>query len=371
MFLRQLRHWFCRVVPTACLLVSIHLFCAVIARAHDPGLSLAEFRFEPGRLSLYLTFARADIESLLTLDIDKDGQVSQSEFLDLQADLDSLASEAIEIHIDGQRLQTQTVVAQLGESNAIHFRLEFLLPAGSKLHLNSHVLGRLPEGHRQFLSLRDERGKLVAERMLDAPSATVVIDLSGLASSATGLQSFREFLVLGVEHILTGYDHLVFLFGLLIVGARLSASVKIITSFTIAHSVTLALATLDVVRISPNVVEPLIAASIVYVGLENIFNHNLRWRWLLTFGFGLVHGFGFASVLRELGIGSVEAGVVIPLLSFNLGVELGQIAIAALALPLIWKLRTRSTFVVRYVPACSVLIALLGGFWLMERILPK
>jgi hypothetical protein len=118
------------------------------------------------------------------------------------------------------------------------------------------------------------------------------------------------------------------------------------------------------------VVEPLIAASIVYVGIENIFSRNLDRRWLLTFGFGLVHGFGFASVLRELGIGSGAGGTAIPLVSFNLGVEIGQIAIALIILPAVWKLRAQPTFITKYVPACSVLITLIGAFWLVERILP-
>ncbi|HEV8487331.1 MAG TPA: HupE/UreJ family protein, partial [Blastocatellia bacterium] len=184
--------------------------------------------------------------------------------------------------------------------------------------------------------------------------------------------SFSQFLLLGIEHILTGYDHLVFLLGLLIAGASFKAAAKIITSFTVAHSITLALATLGVVRISPGIVEPLIAVSIIYVGLENIFRREMSRRWLLTFCFGLVHGFGFAAVLSELGIGSGGlAGAAIPLLSFNLGVELGQVVIAGAALPLIWKLRNRPSFVARFVPVCSVLVAVAGGFWLLERTMLK
>jgi hydrogenase/urease accessory protein HupE len=205
--------------------------------------------------------------------------------------------------------------------------------------------------------------------MLDATAGAFEISLAELAPTS-GMTSFQQFLILGIEHILAGYDHLAFLFGLLIVGASLSTSVKIITSFTVAHSVTLALATLNVVQIPSSVVEPLIAASIVYVGIENIFSRNLDRRWLLTFGFGLVHGFGFASVLRELGIGSGAGGTAIPLVSFNLGVEIGQIAIALIILPAVWKLRAQPTFITKYVPACSVLITLIGAFWLVERILP-
>jgi len=125
-----------------------------------------------------------------------------------------------------------------------------------------------------------------------------------------------------------------------------------------------------VVAIPASVVEPMIAASIIYVGLENVWRREVKRRWMLTFAFGLVHGFGFASALKDLGVG---AGVkaVAPLLSFNLGVEIGQIAVAALVLPLIWKLRRHPRFVIRYVPACSILVALAGGYWLIERTILK
>ena len=175
--------------------------------------------------------------------------------------------------------------------------------------------------------------------------------------------------MLGVEHILTGYDHVVFLLALLLAGGAFWNTAKIITSFTVAHSITLALAALDVVRIPSSVVEPLIAVSIVYVGVENLLQGDLRWRWLLTFAFGLVHGFGFASVLRELGVGEAGVGVAVPLVSFNLGVELGQVGIMLLVLPLIWKLRSQPFFVMRCVPACSLLVAMVGGYWLLQRTL--
>jgi hypothetical protein len=116
-------------------------------------------------------------------------------------------------------------------------------------------------------------------------------------------------------------------------------------------------------------VEPLIAASIVYVGIENLLRgDDPKGRWLLTFAFGLIHGFGFASVLRELGVGTDGKSIAVPLVSFNLGVELGQVVIAALVLPVIWKLRAKPVFVARWVPVCSVLVALLGGYWFVQRV---
>jgi hydrogenase/urease accessory protein HupE len=189
---------------------------------------------------------------------------------------------------------------------------------------------------------------------------------SGTAARAN---SFADFLVMGVKHIWTGYDHLLFLFGLLIVTRNFSSSVKIITCFTIAHSITLAVATLSLVTISSRLVEPLIAASIVYVGIENLLRgDDPKGRWLLTFAFGLIHGFGFASVLRELGVGANGSGITVPLVSFNLGVEVGQIAIASLVLPVIWKLRAQPVFLKLWVPACSAVVAALGCFWFVQRV---
>jgi hypothetical protein len=147
----------------------------------------------------------------------------------------------------------------------------------------------------------------------------------------------RDYLVLGVEHIFTGYDHIAFLFGLLVIagagglgkGAR--EVLKVVTAFTLAHSITLIASALGAVTLPSKIVEPAIAVSIAYVGVENLVLPRPRRRWLLTFGFGLIHGFGFASVLREIGL--PEKGLLLSLVSFNVGVELGQLAVVAAVLP--------------------------------------
>jgi hypothetical protein len=128
-------------------------------------------------------------------------------------------------------------------------------------------------------------------------------------------------------------------------------------------------ATLRLVQIPSRIVEPLIAVSIVFVGVENLLRGEIsKSRRLLTFGFGLIHGFGFASALREAGIASSAGGIVLPLFSFNLGVELGQVMVAAVVLPIIWKLRENPLFVARWAPVCSAAVVLLGSFWLVERV---
>jgi hydrogenase/urease accessory protein HupE len=224
----------------------------------------------------------------------------------------------------------------------------------------------LPRGHKQFCSVLDQGNRVLAERMLSAESKELTIDLR--TTSANNVSIFR-FVVLGIEHILTGYDHIAFLLALLIAGGSLRHNAKIITSFTLAHSLTLALATLGVVNIAPAFVEPLIAVSIVCVGLENLFRRRFAARWLVTFGFGLVHGLGFAATLRELGIGTLGARMAIPLLSFNAGVELAQLAIAALVLPLVWKLERRPSFALTHVRVFSLLITAAGIYWFLARTL--
>lgn len=182
--------------------------------------------------------------------------------------------------------------------------------------------------------------------------------------------SVTHFLLLGIEHIFTGYDHLLFLFGLLLVCTRWQSLVLIVTSFTLGHSLTLALATFNLLQPPAALVEPIIAATILFVGAENLWRRGEepKARWLVTLIFGLVHGFGFASVLRDLGVGRDGDGIALPLLGFNLGVETGQLCFAAIVLPLIWTLRRHPVFVRRWIPGMSVVIALFGLYWLVERL---
>lgn len=183
--------------------------------------------------------------------------------------------------------------------------------------------------------------------------------------------SFGSFMLLGIEHIFTGYDHLFFLLGLLLVCTRWTSLFALVTAFTVGHSITLGLATLTPVDLPASLTEPLIAASILFVGAENLWRRGEepRNRWAPTLLFGLVHGFGFAHILRDLGVGGDGGRIVGPLLAFNLGVEVGQLTFAALVLPLFWRARRHPAFAGRAVPVLSALIALAGLYWLVERIL--
>jgi hypothetical protein len=166
-----------------------------------------------------------------------------------------------------------------------------------------------------------------------------------------------RFLALGVEHIFLGYDHLVFLLALLIIGGRLGQLVATVSAFTVAHSLTLALAVLRIVELPARLVEGAIALTIAFVAFDNFFTPATRHRWLLTFCLGLVHGLGFATVLREM---SLPASQLVPsLLSFNLGVEIGQIVVVAALFPLILWL-TNQRFHRRVVVTASGAILLFG-----------
>jgi hypothetical protein len=186
------------------------------------------------------------------------------------------------------------------------------------------------------------------------------------------VDNLRDYLVLGMEHIFTGYDHIAFLCGLLLVAAArglkrgLRYVLGIVTAFTVAHSITLIAAGLGWVRLSPRLVEPAIALSIAYVAVENLAVAEPRGRWLLTFGFGLVHGFGFASVLAEIGL--PPSGVVPSLLSFNVGVELGQLVVVTAVAPIILYLVPRYQQAARVRRVGSVVLLLLSSLWFFERV---
>ena len=322
----------------------------VAALAHDPGLSSLELRVGASDIVADLTMAAADAAALVGSGADA-------------ARLGPFALQAIDLQIDGRRLEGLIDDIARQEGNAIRVRLRYVRTPGSRLAVRSVVASRLARGHRQLLSIRSDDAALLVQRMLDANTDGV----SDLGLASTRADTTLQFFVLGIHHILGGYDHLLFLGALLLVARGVRDVVTTLTAFTVAHSLTLGLAVTGVVNVPPRIVEPLIAASIVYVGLENLLRQRPPPRWKLTFGFGLIHGFGFAGALRELGIGSSGLAVALPLGSFNLGVEAGQIVVALMTVPLLWALRARPALSIRLTTACSVLVVIAGGYWLIDR----
>jgi HupE/UreJ protein len=193
-------------------------------------------------------------------------------------------------------------------------------------------------------------------------------DLAVPTEGTSVLTQVKSFVVLGIEHILTGYDHVLFLLSLLMLGGGLGYLMKTVSAFTIAHSITLSLAVLGAVRLPGQWVESAIALSIVYVAIENFWRKEaaLGRRWLVTFGFGLVHGLGFASILAEFAIQRRDLAVA--LASFNAGVEIGQVAIVAVAFVILQMLRRwpAEIWVRRLVSAGA---AAAGLVWFVQRAL--
>ena len=352
-----------------------------VASAHDPGISTAQGQFRATGLEILVGFAPLDAEQLLPPEARVSGKWTQAEFVAAQPLLAGLAPQILELRTSGGAIAPSETRVELAAGDALNFFLVFPLAQPGVVTLRSRQLGALPAGHRQFVIIADEQGSTLAKKLLSAKDDGLDISLrpAGGAGEAGGgvtvaaepaeTPTFWGFLQLGVEHIWTGYDHLLFLFALLVVCRSFRSIVAIITCFTLAHSITLALATLEVVNLPSRFVEAAIAASIVFVGLENVVRRGAepKGRWALTFAFGLIHGFGFASVLKDLGVGQGGQGLAMPLFTFNAGVEIGQVVVAACVLPIVWKLRKNETFLRRGVPALSAAIAAAGLYWFLER----
>lgn len=197
-------------------------------------------------------------------------------------------------------------------------------------------------------------------------SGEVVVGEAEMAVNEGLIASFGRFVWLGVEHVAIGYDHILFMVGIYLVVRKWKQLVKVITSFTLAHSITLVVATLGWVTFPSRLVEAAIAASIVYIGVENIAKREYTHRPLITFGLGLIHGLGFSTVLREIGI--PREYLILDLVGFNVGVELGQLVIVGVLLPLTWFLTKRPILNEKIVYWLSIGISIMGLVWFLQRI---
>lgn len=234
------------------------------------------------------------------------------------------------------------------------------------LSVESHLFLDFDESHTQLLRLAppgDPRQSL-REAVLTASNKTFhVADVrTGGSASADRMLAFFK---LGIEHLLTGYDHILFLLTV-IIAMKLLDTVKAVTAFTLAHSLTMALAFLGLVSIPASIVEPLIALTIVYVAVENVLTLKPRKRWALTGLFGLVHGLGFVGALKTITVSRDE--LMLSLASFNIGIEAGQLLVIALAAPALLMLRKQS-WDRRFCRGFSAAVGALGSFWLVQRIL--
>jgi hydrogenase/urease accessory protein HupE len=213
----------------------------------------------------------------------------------------------------------------------------------------------------QSFSFADQSRVAKIDLAASASATTTPTDKVGIKEKSAG-----SFFLLGIEHIATGYDHLLFLLALILCGGSLVQLLKIITAFTLAHSITLGAAALGIVTLPSTLVESVIALSIAYVAFENLFpRYAISRRWTISFLFGLMHGFGFSSVLQEIGL--PRDSLIWSLLNFNLGVEAGQLVAVAVVLPGLLWLR-KSAWEARVVKVVSALVLIVGVVLFFERI---
>jgi hypothetical protein len=288
----------------------------------------------------------------------------RAEFEARAVDIDSYVRQRLQIYADDQVCPPDPIgigYARLPQD--IVLDLTFRCPGGFDWLLVSYlVFFDIDANHRAIGSIVTGAGR--EEFLFDPTISEIEIEVGAPPPPQPFVERATRFTVLGIEHIVTGYDHLLFLVALLIVSARFLHLVKVVTAFTLAHSVTLSLAWFEIVDLPSRLVESLIALSIAYVAAENLFGRGFSRRWMLAFGFGLVHGLGFYGVLRELDLGG--GGALTPLFGFNLGVELGQLAVLAVFFPLLAWAFSRAWYG-RAMQAGSLAIFAVAGFWFVQR----
>jgi hydrogenase/urease accessory protein HupE len=338
-------------------------------RAHDPFEITTDAHVGADRMDVHTTMSLLTaVRACFEADAGP-RQVAATGFEAKRAEFEACARDFYRVTSGGKVLPIRRMVVALTVEADVEMKVAFARPSETPLVFDAVRLRPMVARAGVMLTVTGER-TFLAQELLRPASAKLVIPIGpdAEAPGAPPLPSFGRYLRLGVEHILTGYDHLLFLFGLLLVCRRFRTVATIVTCFTLAHSVTLALAALDVVSLPSRLVESLIAASIVFVGVENILRgEEPRGRWALTFAFGLIHGLGFASVLRGSGLGTFGTSIVAPLVGFNLGVEIGQLAVSAVLLAAIWCLRRVRAFARQGTRVASAAVAVAGLVWLFHR----
>jgi hydrogenase/urease accessory protein HupE len=358
--------------PRLLLLVAIVLGVAAPASAHQINLSTARVALTSDRtVAVEVGLKGSDVDRLIGSKVydAKDDAVDPAAV--------AAASTAILAYLKAHLAVTGAggSPCELGEASivadddGIIFRASFsCVHLAGDIVYRSTVLTEKDPAARQVVLIA--QGGHEAQALLDAEHASVTLS----APAPPLLSTMQRYLLTGIEHIFLGYDHVAFLIAVVLWARRLIPVIKIVTAFTIAHSITLSLAALGIVAIPSRIVEPAIAASIVFVAVENFFSRDIDRRWRVTFVFGLIHGFGFASALQEIGL--PRNAVVPALAAFNIGVEIGQVAIVAIVLPLLGVIdrlatvdRAKPVRAAGLVYAVSAIISLLGGYWLFARVL--
>jgi hypothetical protein len=363
----------------------VALATALPALAHKPSDSYLTLEAKGETVVGRWDIALRDLDFALRLDANGNGEITWGEVRARHADIAAYASARLTVLGDSTACPV-TVGEQLidehtdGAYSVLPLTLRCDTPddaAPKRLSVAYMLFADLDPQHRGLLNLGAHGRTRTAVLVPNAPPQ--VFDL-GVADRWA---QFADYVREGVWHIWIGFDHILFLLSLLLpsvlawqaarsrwqaierAGEAFWGVFKVVTAFTLAHSITLSLAVLGVIELPSRLVESVIAASVVAAALNNVWPRVIERLWMVAFGFGLVHGFGFASVLADLGLPA--DALALALVGFNVGVELGQLAIVLVFLPLAFALR-RTTFYRRWVMVVgSLFIALLALAWFVER----
>ncbi len=349
-------------------LVFLLLNIASLASAHTVGISRGDYRLHGSDVTAELTFARPELLAVLPqLDTNGDGLIAKEEVSGALPFLEQAIVQGIVVRTSSESCVGTLQSAALSEADGLSIRAVYRCSVKPEtLSFTLPFLESLTHGHRHLVTATASNTILQSVTYVGNAGFDLLAshDLQSRHKLPTAL--VWSFFCLGVEHIATGYDHLVFLLGLILLGGQLGLLLRVVTAFTVAHSLTLGLAVLGVWAPSPALVEPAIALSIVYVGVENCFVQDVQRRWLITFPFGLIHGFGFAGVLQEISL--PQGQIPLALVSFNVGIEMGQIAVLVGVLPTVLWLRQQTWFAAHGMQVANAGIVLAGLCWFVTRV---
>ncbi len=354
---------------------------APVAQAHIASNGFLGLQVDRGQVSGALELAIRDGELAVGLDRDGDGKVTWGE---LRASQTALQVYVLgHLHLAGADGQCRMGFGPVQVNDRVDGRYLWLPVTAAcggvlkKLSIDYTVLDTEDPSHRGLLSLSANGATQTA--VLGGGSTLRLFELD----HPSPWVAFIEYLRAGIWHIWSGIDHLLFLLSLLLpaVLARrhnrweavpmaapaFISIVKVVTAFTLAHSMTLSLAAFDVIRLPGRLTESVIAASIIVAAFNNVFPRVTEGRWRIAFAFGLLHGFGFASVLAEMGL--PKGARLVSLVAFNLGVEAGQLAVVLAVMPLAYLLRSTAFYRRGVMPWGSSAIAALAMVWLVQRAL--
>lgn len=364
------------------LMSMVALWFAVTAQAHEIRPTIADVEVGEDMVTMTLRVTLESLVAGINVDaVDDTNNAPEAEVYDqlrllepdaleaaLRADWARISSGFL-IEVDGARIAADIAAVTIPDIGNEELPRTSILTISAPLpEGEAPVQLGLAEGFGTFVPRQIGGGEDAYEGFLSAGELTPPLPRAEILTESAG-SVFVRYIGVGFEHIIPlGLDHILFVLGLFFFATQIGPLLWQVTSFTVAHTITLALASTGIVNIPGSIVEPLIAASIVYVGVENILGRgNVKGRALFVFGLGLLHGLGFASVLGDFGI--AEGRFAAALIGFNIGVEVGQLAVIAIAFALVgWFFRKEWYRRVIAIPV-SVVIAAIGAYWVVERTL--